>query len=543
MAEQINLNATGIKNIIRSTFIPPKPFEHSFTCNAGEVIPAFATIEVMPHDTWKFKCNVLVRQNSASKHPTMGRIYYTWAAFYTPHTQVYKDWDCVMGAIKDAAWVNTKDYSCPQLLIKRPIQNGHLLDHFGWQINGTAPSETNTVILNALKLRHYVHIVNNWLRDPNIEAPYTEHDDDTKIMYVDTFTSGGEPYKINRMADYFSTALPEPQRGDTAILNLSPINKQAPIKLNSTWDGNSTYKGETIGVGSTIVDSNSKVSIYKMNNSSQPSNIGSMNPASMYADTTGTGSELDISMIRKAAITQQILELDARAGARAPEMLWARWGVEPDDLVLQVPRLLCSEEKQITINQVPQTSVTSENGSLGELAAFGYGANEGEWNTFSFKYWGCLMILFWIRTEHKYQYGIPREDLKFTRYDFWHPEMDGEGDQPIYDHEIYATSENIKNKSVFGYQQRGAEYKMFPSIITGELRSTASNSLDTWHFGDEYNSQPVLSYKWMKEFPNNVDRTLVVTSSVTKQFIVDFSMEMELTRAMRAHAVPGIDRL
>ena len=138
------------------------------------------------------------------------------------------------------------------------------------------------------------------------------------------------------------------------------------------------------------------------------------------------------------------------------------------------------------------------------------------------------------------------EDQKFDRFDFWHPEMAGLGDQAVYDFEIYATGGNngtIKKRSVFGYQERASEYKNFPSLITGQTRSSYSQSMDYVHMADEYASLPTLSSAWMKENPDNLDRTIFVTSSSADQWLVDFVAEFEITDTIPLYSIPGIDRL
>ena len=219
MAEQVNLGATMTRTQIRSTFIPPKPFEHSFTCNTGEVVPAYTTIEIQPHETWSMKITTLVRLQT-TQAPTIGRPYHGWAAYYTPHNQVWDNWDAFIGEIKDAAWETSTVHTIPQIAFTEgnPIEFDTFWDHIGWRPGDTMYGFT----LGRLKLNHYLHICNEWLRDPNIEAPIQINRTDATINYVKgaNFTLGGTLYRINRKADYFSVNLPEPQRGDPGVINL-----------------------------------------------------------------------------------------------------------------------------------------------------------------------------------------------------------------------------------------------------------------------------------------------------------------------------------
>lgn len=576
MTQQIDLNATVSRTTIRSTFIPDKPFEHSFTCNTGDVVPAFMTINVLPHDTWKFKNNIMVKMQTPY-HPVIGRAYWMWVAYYNPHRNVWKNWDAFQGEVKDAAWVSQTVYKTPKINIVSTIKSGSFLDHIGWRIGN---SLVNATKLTSLKLRHYLQINNEWLRDPNYEAPIYTNDPSVTVTYdgvsltgaelwgdaaisnSDKLFGGGKLYKINRKAEYFSVVLPEPYRAPAQIT--LPVGQNAPVyagaqtnpvNINESYikfkntNGNALASGtHSVGlVGSTggILETNTVVT--SVNNSG-------LAPVNLFADLqNATG--IDLNTFRKVVRKQQVYELDGRAGERAAEMLYGRWGIEVDELELGKPRMLCADQGLINIQQVPQTSETTATAPQGNLAAFGYAQKEGEWNTHSFKYHGCLAILFWIRTEHKYQYGVPREDLMDDRFDVWHPEFDGEGDQPTYKAEIWATAANVNNptSSIWGYNERGAEYKSFPSYISGELRSDAATvqnidgtlhgSLSSWVYADEYANEPVASATWMKEFPENVDRTIHVKSTEADQWLVDFSMELELTRCMHAHNIPGIDRV
>lgn len=550
MSNVVNLEATAVRNVQKNTFIP-KPFEHIYTCNAGEIIPAFATIQVQPGDIWKITTSIMARLNT-SRYPTIARGWITYNWFYVPHSQVWDGWDQLMGENKDGAWVSQEQKFVPKVVIpfgmtggtaNTPnIRTGSLLDHFGWpvgQMNFKA---------GALKLRAYNWICNEFYRNQNIEAPFAPDTGDADIEYIwnGDHTVGGKPYQIMRNADYFSTALPEPQKGPDVLLPLGE-NGTLPVYYDTNVKNPQYLRNPSTG------------NLYQLTNNQQvySTNTG---PAALLMTTGSVSSLINIdpndtlkvdieastlTALRESAVTQHIYERDARSGTRAGEMLYARYGVEIDPLELGRPLLLTGGKFDISTNQVPQTAPT-EGAPVGTLTAFGYTNNRSEQETFGFKQHGTLMCLVAIAYEHKYQQGIPREDMKFDRFDFWHPEFAGLGDQPIYDYEIYATGGEegtIATESIFGYAVRGAEYQNYPSIITGEVRSVANKGLDMVHMADIYESVPTLSPEWMKENPDNLDRTIFVTSEVTNQFIVDFVAEFEITTTMPLYSVPGIDRL
>ena len=545
MSNVVNLEATAVRNVQKNTFIP-KPFEHIYTCNAGELIPAFATIQIQPGDVWKITTSIMARLNT-SRYPTIARgwIVYNW--FYVTHSQVWDGWDQLMGENKDSAWVSQEQKFVPKVAIPAgvEIQTGHLLDHFGW------PTKVADFKAGALKLRAYNWICNEFYRNQNIEAPFAPDTGDATITYTTNgdWTTGGKPYQIMRNADYFSTALPEPQKGPDVIL---PLGTTAPVSI--------TGKGpvETTQTRVGVYNQSSSSFEYLAGRGSFPYTINADGgditrdnamfvSGSQFTATTDLtdASSIDMNSLRELAVTQHIYERDARSGTRAGEMLYARYGVEVDPLELGRPILLTGGKFDISTNQIAQTAPT-DGAPVGTLTAFGYTNNRSEQETFGFKQAGTLMCLVAIAYEHKYQQGIAREDMKFDRFDFWHPEFAGLGDQPIYDYEIFATggaNGTLATESVFGYAVRGAEYQNYPSIVTGEVRSNANKGLDIVHMADIYESAPTLSPEWMKENPDNLDRTIYVTSDVTNQFIVDFVAEFEITTTMPLYSVPGIDRL
>lgn len=556
MAESvINLAATSIRTYGKNTY-KPQAFEHIYTCNTGELIPAFATTLVNPGSSYNITTSILARLNT-SRYPTIARGWIEYAWFYVPHSQIWDHWYEFMGENTESAWISQTTYTIPQIEVPNgtTVQSGSLLDHFNWRIG------IGDFSASALKVRAYNWIIDQYYRDQNIEAPYAPDTSDTAITYTANgdWTTGGTPYSINRKADVFSTALPEPQKGPASTVGISlgvaPVltgtkNSNSDIITNPlSWSYTNTQHtggtgpvtnaqiGNIIG-GETISITNSQTSVAN----------GQIAPDNLYADLTNGTAAFDIATIRESAVAQHIWERDARSGTRAPEQLWATWGVEVDVLELGRPRLLTLNRFGIDFEQVPQTSASDATSPQGTLTAFGYTNNRNEEGTFSFKYAGTLMCLVAIRFEHKYQQGMPVDDLKKERFDFWDPMMAGLGDQNIPVAALYATggaNGTIMDpeNNTFGYGERAWEYKNFQSCITGQARTEYSQSMDYVHLADYYTSEPTLSMDWMKENPDNLDRTIFVTSEIANQWLVDFVAEFEITDTIPLYSIPGIDRL
>ena len=548
MAESvIDLAATSVRSYGKNTF-KPQAFEHIYTCNTGELIPAFATIQLNPGSTYNITTSILARLNT-SRYPTIARGWIDYAWFYVPHMQVWEHWNEFMGENTESAWISSTTYTVPQISIPNgvTIQTGSLLDHFNWRIG------IGDFTASALKVRAYNWIIDQYYRDQNIEAPYAPDTSDNTLTYSATgdWTVGNTPYSINRKADLWSTCLPAPQKGPDSLL---PLGTSAPVYGTGEairWN----VQGETTKNYYLNYNTTDKLDLYLNNlnptvsgNVSYPTktDLNGITPPLVVDLTTATAA--NINDVRDAVVAQHIYERDARSGTRAPEMLWARWGVEVDVLELGRPRLLTMNRFAIDFEQVPQTSSSDSTSPQGTLTAFGYTNNRNDDGTFSFKYAGTLMCLVAIRFEHKYQQGIPYEDLKTERFDFWHPEFAGLGDDAVPVATIYATggtSGTIMDKehNTFGYAERGWEYKNFQSCITGQARSEYSQPMDYVHLADLYTSQPTLGAQWMKENADNLDRTIFVTSAVANQWLVDFVAEFEITDTIPLYSIPGVDRL
>ncbi len=549
----IDLAATSVRSYGKNTY-RPQEFEHIYTCNTGELIPAFATTLINPGSTYKLTTSILARLNT-SRYPTIARGWIDYAWFYVPHTQVWDHWNELMGENTESAWISQTSYSVPQINIPNDttIQSGSLLDHFNWRIG------IGDFSASALKVRAYNWIIDQYYRDQNIEPPYAPDTSDNTLTYTANgdWTTGGTPYSINRKADVFSTALPEPQKGPDILI---PLGTTAPVIGNGTSIGltNGTQNGGLATNSSNPNQTWAFTTSYGQNASTDTTNLATHlqgrlglttdpEKSGMIADLTEAESAT-INQMRESIVAQHIYERDARSGTRAPEMLWARWGVEVDVLELGRPRMLCMNRFGIDFEQVPQTSASDATSPQGTLTAFGYTNNRNEDGTFSFKYAGTLMCLVTIRFEHKYQQGIPVDDLKKDRFDFWHPEMAGLGDQDIPVAAIYATggaNGTIMDweNNTFGYGERAWEYKNFQSCITGQARTEYAQSMDYVHLADYYTSEPTLSMDWMKENPDNLDRTIFVTSKVANQWLVDFVAEFEITDTIPLYSIPGVDRL
>ena len=116
------------------------------------------------------------------------------------------------------------------------------------------------------------------------------------------------------------------------------------------------------------------------------------------------------------------------------------------------------------------------------------------------------------------------------------------GEQAVLNQEIYAQGK-AQDEEVFGYQEAWADYRYRTNMVTCEMRSTYAQSLDAWHYADDYDQLPTLSAEWIQEGRENIDRTIAVTSAVSHQFLCDFWYNEAWFREMPIYSIPGIERI
>ena len=102
--------------------------------------------------------------------------------------------------------------------------------------------------------------------------------------------------------------------------------------------------------------------------------------------------------------------------------------------------------------------------------------------------------------------------------------------------EIYCKGTSY-DQLVFGYQERYAEYRYKPSIVTGLFRSNASGTLDSWHLAQNWLDLPVLGGTFISEAPP-IDRVIAVPSQ--PHFLFDSYFDLKCARPMPVYSIPGL---
>lgn len=560
--------------IQRSVF--DRSHDYKTTLDAGYLIPFFVD-EVLPGDTFKLRVNAFVRMNTLIA-PFMDNVFMDTFFFFVPTRLVWDNWQRFCGEQKNPG--DSTDFLIPSLSGTNTFDNGTIFDYMGLP-TGVSLDPTNTPI-NALPFRAYNLIYNEWFRDENLI-------DSIPVLTTD----GPDPisnYTLRKRAkrhDYFTSALPWPQKGpsvDVGLTGNAPISGWADTsftyksrnqtgiesdylagffgKVSYSTDGEAGSLGTGSwlgGIGNNAIGNPrhmtsddrdnvegreqyvSAIGITGTPGSGQGSFIfqdGKLEPsggANLYADLSGV-SAITINDLRQAFQIQKFYEKWARGGSRYTETLRVMFNVISPDARLQRPEYLGGTHSRVNVVPTAQTSSTDTVSPQSNLSAFGVLGDSAHGFNKSFVEHGYVIGLVCLRADITYQQGLNRMWSRRQLFDFYWPTLAHLGEQVVYNKEIY-TQGTADDNGVFGYQERYAEYRYKPSMITGKLRSTDPQSLDVWHLAQKFDSLPKLNRDFIEENPP-IRRVIAVQNE--PQFFADFWFDLKASRPMPVYSVPGL---
>lgn len=513
-------------DIPRSSFDAQKTYKTTF--DAGYLIPVYVD-EVLPGDTFNLKMTAFSRL-ATPLFPIMDNMVMESFFFFVPNRLVWSNWVKFMGQQDNPS--DSISYTVPQTT--SPV-GGYaactLGDYLGLPTIGQVAAG-KTITHMSLYQRAYNLIWNEWFRDENLQTSVPQlmgdgPDDNTNFSLL----------RRGKRKDYFTGALPWPQKGTAVTL---PLGTTAPVISNGL---NPTYSGLGSGPYSnqplTIDGPSNHLYLGGTNYASGTLKVG--NQSGLVADLS-QATAATINQIRQSFQIQRLLERDARGGTRYTEIVRSHFGVVSPDSRLQRPEYIGGGSTPININPIAQTSGSGASGTstpLGNLAAMGTSLAHGHGFTYSAVEHGMIIGLVSVRADLTYQQGLARMWSRKTRYDYYFPVFAHLGEQPIYNKEIYATGDT-SDDSVFGYQERWAEYRYKPSQITGLFRSTTTGTLDAWHLAQKFTSLPTLNDSFIRDTPP-VDRIVAVGAAANgKQFLFDAFFNVRMARPMPMYSVPGL---
>lgn len=510
--------------------------------NCGMLIPIFFD-EVLPSSSYDIQVQALLRVL-----PQVVPLYSRQRLYIHAFGARYSD------LFKDASVYITKGFNGNNIL-KKPVLKADMLDPVLF------PDGMNTVIkpgslfdyldlpigkklselgeINALPFMMYVSIWKYYFMNKNlyINNRYWLPNDDADFRLtlnngVASNTTGvdgsaeGEPkvyfgsilYR-DYPQDYFLSALPFAQRGETPKLAVGGNQPFIPLQIYRTNDDTlfkDSFVTITLPAGSSasgtadIIAPNSLGSapkIFSVNSHSSPAGLdfdfgtsASFDPSVQNENRLGIYAKLGFTLddFRQLAIAQQELERMARTDGSFFEFGLTFFGRASKNALDYRPQYIGGTYQNITFSEVLQTSSSIEASPLGSYGGHGITSMNGSLGHYETDEHGYIMILASIMPDVYYSQGLDKKWTRLTQSEEFITGRDKMGLIPILNKELFVSGNTVKDNDLFAYQNPFDEYRYKPSRIHGKIADPSSKSFFPYTQSRKFDSTPTYSRSFFK---------------------------------------------
>ena len=511
---------------------------HQTTFNLGDIVPVYINVLIQPGETIRMSARQFYKMTT-SLFPAMDVLHADLYAFADNLQNLWTHSKEFFGEDLDNPQEVAPEYTIPQLVLNPTdgVAPDDLLNRLMFPyMEANKPEGRQAIKAERLSYNHYCNMYNWYFRDQNYisKIPFSKGDEDINVANLKV----KKLLKAARNHDFFMGS-PKPQKGEPEIL---PIGTSAPVDVF----GNNKLQFK---VGQNYIPVNENASGYTFYGNSNGAGATNMQIAP-EPNRSGLAGTADLTQVlgatlnafRLTATMQQIKEMLLFYGGRINEVIRTQYGVTPPEGIIEQTEFLGHAHINLNMDTVIQTSETSTESPLGDSAGYSTTFSEDYLFEKSFTYWSVLSVVCVVRQKHTYCQGIAPQHKKLRKYDFYHPMFKGLGMQPRTKDIIYLTG-TATDKDVWNFAPAWQEYRFENDRVTGLMAPNAPQNLAVYNYADLYANVPNAGEEWINETPTYLDRTLVVQSTTTPQFMGDFSFDIERINTVPNYVLPGIDKI
>lgn len=494
--------------------------DRKLSMKMGFLVPTFL-MDCVPGDKISIKSSFFIRFAPLIS-PFMHRVQQYCHYYFVPHRLVWPNFEKFITGGEDGLDATVWPYYNLALDL---VLKGTLHDYLGLPV-ATDIQGTDAHFISAIPFNSYQLIYKEYYRDQNLVT-------DTYNQLIDGLNSDGENLVLRRRSwhrDYFTSALPFTQKGPEALL---PLTGTAPVFFKTGEEGQQNLRKVSDGTVYTVSENiltQGAVAFEGTSGEDLFVDIASTNFADLSQATNAS-----IKDLRRAYRLQEYLEKNARGGSRYTEWLKIHFGVNSSDKRLNRPEYLGGVSNPVKISEVLNTTpdFTGQELPLGTMGGHGIAVGSGGYVSHYCEEHGYIIGITSVMPMSAYQTGIPRHWLRQDKFDYFTPEFQHIGEQPILQQELVVS--DAEYDTTFGYTPRYAEYKFINSSVHGDFRF----SLDFWHLGRKFAGIPALNQNFIEmDSATEVDDRIFAVQDGTDNLWAHILNEVKAQRPMSVYGEP-----